>query len=64
MFQGYKIKPDVLLRFDDFSNYFEEGKSIFSRNVIETKKTLDNFINSDNVIDGTEIINNWFPFRG
>lgn len=61
MFQGYKIKPDVLLRFDDFSNYFEEGKSIFSRNVIETKKTLDNFINSDNVIDGTDIINNWFP---
>ena len=61
MYRGFKIKPAVFENFDDFYLHKEDGKNIFKRNVFATKKTLDHFIDSDNIIDGSEIIKNWFP---
>lgn len=57
MFAKFNLK----LGQDDYKNDYEYGKSIYDKSKEEFTTTLNKFINTDGVIDGTKLQQQWFP---
>ena len=61
MYRCFKITPLNFSSQDVIEKFYNIGFTSLNKNKAEIKKTLDNFISSDNTIDGEDIRNKWFP---
>lgn len=57
MFVGFNLK---LNDSDIDEKYYQIGKAFFENLKIESKKSIDNFIDSDGIINANELEKNWF----
>lgn len=56
MFTGFDLITNI-----DFSDYENEGESLFARHRRQVKDKLDAFMLNDGHLDGSEMQENWFP---
>lgn len=57
MFSKFNLK----LYDTDFSEYYEDGKALYERIETEFKGSLDKFIDTNGVINGSNLKESWFP---
>jgi len=59
MFKGFKLKS---LNFDnDRNDYYKIGKRLYKNNKYQVNSSLESFFLNNKDLDGTKIINSWFP---
>jgi len=57
MYRGFNLTIDQI----EFTEFINEGRKIHETQLNETNILMDNFILTDNILDGTAIRNFWFP---
>lgn len=57
MFKGFKLEQ---VSFQN-SLYLDRGRELYENHKLQVKKSLDSFVLKDNSLDGSKIIDTWFP---
>ncbi len=58
MYKGYKLEE---VNISNFSYYHKIGNSLYLEHKRNVRTSLETFLHQNNTLDGTEIIQNWFP---